>query len=258
MGHAGEVLQGGLRWNGGVTPFLVTLPMPGFLSVATVQPAKEWRVTPVWKTKALRAAELAADGACALAVTMESEIPVGRGCGSSTADCVAAVRAVGDLLNLRLGPEEVAAVVHKAELASDSTMFDLAPVAFLSREGTVFRRLGDTWPAMEIAVVDMGGPSVDTDACAVPAYTGEELDEFVALLDELEHAIRDGNVARIARVSLRSATIQQRYRPHAGWATVVERARENGADGVAIAHSGTVAAVIGKGVCSGDPVSGRR
>lgn len=239
IGHAGEILQGGVRLGGRVEPFLVTLPVPAFRSTVTVRDASEWRITPAWKSKALRAAQLAWTGAGALDLLVESEIPVGRGCGSSTADCVAAVRAVA-----RLSPEEIAAVVQRAELASDATMFDLEPVAFLPRAGALLRRFEGTWPEMKVDVIDMGGPAVETLACPVPRYSEDELDEFADLLVELQAAVTTGSVAGVGRVALRSGAIHQRYRPHAEWESVTARALSAGAVGVALAHSGTVAAVL--------------
>ena len=126
MGHAGEILQGGVRLGDRIEPFLVSLPVRAYRSTVTVRRASTWIVAPEWKTKALRAAELAwgeLDGA--LEVAVESAIPVGRGCGSSTADCVGAVRAVADLLGLSWDAEAVARMVQRAEMASDATMFDL-------------------------------------------------------------------------------------------------------------------------------------
>jgi uncharacterized protein involved in propanediol utilization len=239
IGHAGEILQGGVRLEGRVEPFLVTLPVPAFRSTVNVRSAAEWRVTPAWKTKALRAAQLAWTGSGALDVLVESEIVVGRGCGSSTADCVATVRAVADL-----SAERIAAVVQRAELASDATMFDLEPVAFLPRAGTLLRRFEGVWPEMHVEVIDMGGPPVETLDCAVPSYSAEELDEFADLLAELQAAVTSGDAVKVGRVALRSGAIHQRYRPHAEWDAVTTRALSAGAVGVALAHSGTVAAVL--------------
>ena len=239
IGHAGEILQGAIRLDGRVEPFLVTLPVPSLRSAVSASNAAEWRVTPAWKTKALVAAQLAWTGAGALEIVVESDIPVGRGCGSSTADCVAAVRAVADL-----DAEEVAAIVNRAEQASDATMFDLEPMAFLPRAGTVLRRFEGEWPAMDVKVIDMGGPPIDTLQCAVPDYTAEELDEFTVLLADLQSAVAEGDAAGLGRVALRSGTIHQRYRPHPEWDSVTARAMAAGALGVARAHSGTVAAVL--------------
>lgn len=244
MGHAGEILQGGVRLGERVEPFLVTLPAPALRSAATVRPGSVWSVAPAWKTKALRAARLAWGLDSALEVVVDSAIPVGRGCGSSTADCVAAVRAVADLLGVTWSAEEVALLVQQAELASDATMFDLQPVVFLPRTGALLRRFDGAWPEMKVEVIDMGGPGVDTLDCPVPAYSADELDEFADLIEALERAVTSSDAAGVGRVALRSGAIHQRHRPHAEWEQLTARAMAAGALGVALAHSGTVAGVL--------------
>ena len=237
MGHVGEILQGAL----GGEPFLVSLPAPWLRSVVTVRAAEAWQVTPADRTKALRAVQLArGDGA--LAVTVETAMPVGRGCGSSTADCVAAVRAVRP----EMGAAEVARIVVEAEAACDGTMFGLEPVAFLPRRGRVLKALGTAWPAMGIRMVDLGGAAVDTLGLERIRYSAAEMGEFGALLQELEAAVRAGNGRGVAAVASRSAEIHQRYRPHAGFREFQRQAMAAGAWGVAVAHSGTVAAVLGE------------
>lgn len=247
IGHAGEVLQGAVRLGGAVEPFLVTLPAPLFRSTATVRMANGWSVHPGWKTKALRAAELACENfgqLSPLEVLIDSEIPVARGCGSSTADCVAVIRAVAGMLSKPVTgsvSNEIARLARLAETASDSTMFDCEPLAFLPRRGEVLRRFNFEWPAMHVTVVDLGGPTVDTIDCPMPAYSEEELNEFAWLLDELSCG---PNTEVIGRVASRSAMIHQRYRAHQAFDQLHETAMKNGAFGVALAHSGTVAAVL--------------
>ncbi len=247
IGHAGEVLQGAVRLGDAVEPFLVTLPAPLFRSAATVRAADGWSVHPGWKTKALRAAQLACERwgqVSPLEILIDSEIPVARGCGSSTADCVAAIRAVANMLGKPVTnslSHEIARLARRAETASDSTMFDCEPLAFLPRRGEVLRRLNFDWPAMHVTVVDLGGPAVDTIECLMPAYSEEEIDEFAWLLDELS----SGQTAEtIGRVASRSAWIHQKHRWHPAFDQLHQTAVDRGAFGVALAHSGTVAAVL--------------
>jgi len=247
IGHAGELLQGALRLNGRVEPFLVTLPAPEYRSEAAARSARRWSVNPRWKTKALGAAQAACarwDVRGAMALTIASAIPVGRGCGSSTADCVAAVRAVAAAVGVFANAEEIAEIVHCAEVACDPTMFGREPVVFLPRAGRVLRRLAPRWPALRATVADLGGPAVDTDACSVPRYTADELEEFRELLARLESAFDTGDGRELARVAMRSAHIHQRRRPHSRWLAFRDSAMRQGAWGVAISHSGTVAAVL--------------
>ena len=247
IGHAGEVLQGAVRLGDTVEPFLVTLPAPLFRSTAVVRAASAWSVHPAWKTKALRAAQLACETwhqPSPLEIFIDSEIPVARGCGSSTADCVAVIRAVADILCRPVSnnlSHEIARLAHLSETASDSTMFDCEPLAFLPRRGEVLRRFNFDWPAMHVTVVDLGGPAVDTINCPMPTYSEDERNEFASLLDELSC---EQTVERIGRIASRSAMIHQRHRPHPAFDQLHKTAMKGGAFGVALAHSGTVAAVL--------------
>ena len=53
-----------------------------------------------------------------------------------------------------------------------------------------------------------------------------------------------GDAAALGRVATRSAIIHQNYRPHSEFQPLYRKACEAGAFGVALAHSGTVAAVL--------------
>ena len=251
IGHAGELLQGAIWHDQKPEPFLVTLPAPPFTSRATIsftdeaEDGAQDNVEPKWRTKALRAARMAwvqiGCRAGSLRLVIESETPVGRGCGSSTSDCVAAIRAVGDLLGRTCSAEEIAVWSTQAEMAADATMFNLRPVAFRQRHGRVLRPLGQAYPPMRVITADLGGPSVDTITRPVPAYSDAEIVAFQDLLALLENSIEQGSALGVAQVATESAAIQQRYYPHPRWQEFVTAARGAGALGVGCAHSGSLA-----------------
>ena len=234
IGHAGEILQGVIDGES----FLVTLPAPGLRSIATAAEAAAWSIEPAFKTKALRAAQLAAPGP--LRLRIDTAIPIGRGYGSSTADCSAAVRAVAN----HLDADQIAAILHEAEAASDSTMFGEEPVVFLPRRGRVLKRLRGLWPHTHVTVIDLGGDAVDTLETPLPNYTARDCLDFTRLLVKLEAAFAEGNLTEIADVATRSAWIHQEHHPHARWVPVYRQLMAAGALGVARAHSGTLAAAL--------------
>ncbi|MFN7924970.1 MAG: hypothetical protein U0Q16_33035 [Bryobacteraceae bacterium] len=245
IGHVGELLQGALRLRGRVEPFLVTLPAPSLVCHARVRPARLWNVTPAGSSRALRAAMIAA-GHCRirgpLALDLHSAIPRGRGFGSSTADCVAAIRAVADYAGIEICSKHIGAIACEAESASDSTMFGLEPVVFLPRRGECLHRFEGAWPEIACEFLDLGGPPVDTLACPLPRYSHAELDEFEKLLADLSQAFRRRDPSSLGRIATRSGAIHQRHRPHSRWAVL--RASASDAHGVAISHSGTAAAIL--------------
>ncbi len=248
IGHVGELLQGALRLRGVAEPFLITLPAPELRSVASVESAAAWSVWPGTKTKALRAAILASrywrwPGQAHLRI--ESAIPEGRGFGSSTADCVAAIRAVAVMTGAQVSGEEAGKLAVMAEKASDSTMFDSKPVVFLPLRGRCLRQFEGGWPVdLRLKILDLGGPSVDTCSTERPSYSSTELDEFEELISRAAGAFARCDAVELARISTRSAEIHIRHRPHARWQWLRERAAADRALGVALSHSGTVAAIL--------------
>ena len=231
IGHAGEILQGVL--DGEV--FLVTLPAPILRSLATARRSCEWSIDPPTKLKSLRAAQLAAAGPFMLRI--DSNIPAGRGYGSSTADCVAAVRALASL-----APAQIAGIVHQAEAASDSTMYGAEPVVFLPRQGRLLKPLHGSWPHAHVTVIDLGGDAVDTLATPLPTYSAVERKIFIDLLAKLEAAFAGGDLNQIAQVATASTLIHQAHRPHPKWPVTYAALTAAGALGVATAHSGTLVA----------------
>jgi uncharacterized protein involved in propanediol utilization len=248
IGHAGELLQGVVHREGRrPAPFLVTLPAPHFVSRATVwesdKPADS--IEPVWKSKALQAARKACDHIsprrCSFRIVIESRTPVGRGCGSSTTDCVAAIRAVGNFFGVRFAEKQIARWSAQAELASDSTMYNLQPVAFCQRDGLLFRPLGSTFPPLSVVAFDLGGPRVDTVSRQLPKYSASEIGAFHGLLESLQTSIERRDALGLAQVATESSAIHQKYFPHPGWTEFRAIADRAGALGVGCAHSGTVA-----------------
>ncbi|WP_051670362.1 hypothetical protein [Bryobacter aggregatus] len=240
IGHAGEILQGAI----GNEAFLVTLPAPVLQSTATAEPVARWCIDPGTKWKALRAAQMAtaAWGVSAqFRLQILSAIPEGRGCGSSTSDCVAAVRAVANCLGRSVSEEETATHVHAAEAASDSTMYGESPVVFLPRRGVLLRRIEGGWPPTHVTVFDLGGPPVDTLSIEIG-----ERPEHQSLLEQLEGGFFRRDLQCIAEVATASAHLQQEQHPRASWRPIYHAAIEAGALGVAVAHSGNVAAALSR------------
>jgi uncharacterized protein involved in propanediol utilization len=239
IGHAGEILQGVYPCEGEWRPFLVTLPAPPFVSIARPGPFLPN------KAKARRAAAVASRSLghreSEPSLSIETRMPISRGCGSSTADCVAAIRAVLRHHGASATPEQIAAWTHSAEAATDATMFDLTPVAFRPRCGRVLRYLGDRFPRLCVTVTDLGGPDIDTLAVELPRYSQEDAATFARLLDDL----REDDAAAYAHVATASARIHQRHRPHPRWAAFTETSV--GSLGIGRSHSGSIATVLTEG-----------
>ena len=249
-GHYGELLQGEVRDDRGILRrCLVTLPCRLLrteaqftLSQGTV------RVQPARKVKAKRAAELTLEHFNLQGVggtlLLESNIAEGKGNGSSSADCVAAARAVVSALGCSLAPEKLAQLIVAAESASDSVMFE-SPVLFAHREGMVLEYYGSNLPGLEVVGIDAEPRrTIETLEHPPASYTPSEHELFRLLADVLRQAIRSQDPRLLSEVANLSALINQRFLPNALFEYLHAMCKEIGGLGVSVAHSGTVICVL--------------
>lgn len=252
-GHHGEILQGALRPGQG-TPIdcLVTLPCIEYQSVATFLPRylDPLIVIPNNRHKARRAASLTLAhlgfqdvGGILL---LSGNIPTRQGLGSSTADVVAAIRAVADALGRRLSPGRIARLAVAAETAADPLMFGTSALLFAQREGRVIERFARPLPPMEILGIrdPANGTGQDTLEGAPRCYDKGELREFEALRAGLATAIAHGDDAAIGAIATRSARLNQRFLYKSNLDRLAALGQAHGALGIQVAHSGTAMGLI--------------
>jgi uncharacterized protein involved in propanediol utilization len=249
--HYGELFQGQIEdETGQQRRCLVSLPCDSLFSRVVFRPqfTADLTIKPERKHKAERAVRLTLERFNATDiggdVTIFSNIEEGKGCGSSTADCVAVVRAVTIALGERLSEEDVARIVVKAETSSDNTMFRRA-VLFAFREGEVVEDFARPLPYLAALGIDLlPSAVVDTLNYAPAAYYWREIQHFQALVGALRKAIRTGDRELLGRVASASATINERFLPKPLFHEVKRLASHVGALGVAAAHSGTVVSIL--------------
>jgi len=186
-----------------------------------------------------------------------SDLPRAKGMASSTADIAATVCALAQALGKRLEPWEVARIALSVE-PSDSLMFP-GLALFDHRSGRVYEDLGPA-PPLEVVVLDFGG-TVDTltynrhyRADLLRGMVAEHQEALAAVKAGLRRGnladiggaatLQRGNLADIGGAATLSARAHQRilYKPQLE--TVIGLAREVGALGVNVAHSGTVIGVL--------------
>ncbi|CAL9587270.1 GHMP family kinase ATP-binding protein [Streptomyces sp. enrichment culture] len=256
--HHGELLQGVFTHQGRLVRGLVTLPCPLHSTRAAFVPSADTpalTVSPVWKTKAARAARLAVE-ACTRPgeapvggrLTLTGDVPLRRGFGSSTSDVLAAVGAVQDALSVRLPPQAVARIAVRAETASDSLMFRDSSVLFAQREGEVVEDFGHPLPALRVlgfgSRPEHAGRGVDTLALPPARYDSAETGAFAELRALLREAVQTKDVALIGAVASASTDINQRHLPIARLDALHAIARETGALGLQTAHTGDIAGLL--------------
>jgi uncharacterized protein involved in propanediol utilization len=249
-GHAGEILQGALRHGDGIHRFLCSLPAPTLGSQATLvsTPGRPLSIDPPWALKSLAAARLLLDrlGARRLefAICLDSNVPVAKGCGSSTADVVATMRVLLSHFGVSLSGTALARLTVEAEGASDGSVLGF-PAVFRHREGIIEDTLPGEFPAMRVIVVDsQPNVTVPTLSMRRARYSARQIDAFQALLSDLRHAFGDADPAGVGAVATASARINQEFLPKPHVEDVIAMVEREGGYGVAAAHSGTVLSLL--------------
>ncbi|OKO79025.1 hypothetical protein AC628_12185 [Bradyrhizobium sp. NAS96.2] len=246
------MLQGAFRdGEGQIHRGLVTLPFPLFNSVAWTVPKEEHSVEidPPEKTKAQRAVALLlkqfGTPSPGLLVRVRSNIPIGYGLGSSTADVIAALTSAATALGIRLSSAELLRLAVRAEQASDGTMFNSRAVLAAHREGFLIEDFARPLPPIGLISINCCPDSPLLTLDFPPArYEAAEIDHFDDLRRTLRRAIVEADQALLAKVGTESALINQRYLPQPSLLDILDIAHANGALGIQVAHSGRMVGLI--------------
>ena len=244
-GTCGEIVQG--QFNVGEN-FLVTFPIDLWSTVKIeISPdISGITCTPPEKTKSCRAVGLLLEhlgqGNLGATLSFTSDIPVGKGMASSTADITAACRAVGDALGVDVSPELISEIAAQIE-PSDGNMYD-GVVCYDHVHCRLLETLGPPPPA-DLLVIDLGD-TVDTLAYnQIPkAYTVEDFSASHQAYQMVRQGIHTGDLALIGKAATASARLNQKllYKPELE--VLIGIAADHQAYGVCIGHSGTIAALI--------------
>ncbi|MVT55919.1 GHMP kinase [Bradyrhizobium yuanmingense] len=251
-GHHGELLQGVFEdMNGFLHRGLVSLPCRQLKSKARFRAnnAEKICATPHHCQKAARAAELALQKFARTRtgghLAIESNIPVGRGMGSSTADVLASILAVLDYLDVQPSPASIMQVAVNAETACDSTLFSQQAVLFAHREGIVIEAFRNSLPPIDYISIDTTpDQTVDTLAFEPAQYSSAEIETFRPLRGLLRRAISTSDVGLLGRVSTASARINEKFLRKPRLQDIEAIGVRYGAVGIQVAHSGTVAGLM--------------
>ncbi|WAX94910.1 kinase [Aminobacter sp. NyZ550] len=248
IAHHGELLQGVFEDDHGrLHRGLVTLPIDSLRSTAWIvlDESGNLGVEPPSREKALRAAQLALAhlGYPFLGgrLKIESDIPVGHGYGSSTADVIASMRAVAAALGARLLPSTSSRLAVAAEVASDAIAFETEALLFAQREGVVLEYFGGSLPPF-VLVGFKGDAAAGVDTLElVPArYSPEEIQLFRVLRGMVGRSVRYQDARLLGQAATMSARISQRHLPKPYFDVVVDIAAHHHACGIQVAHSGSL------------------
>lgn len=238
-GTFGELLQGALP--GDNNHFLVTLPIAKFTKAVFTpdEVSDAISVAPSHKIKSLAMAQkLIAHGKLRIGghLSIESDLPEGKGMASSSADMVATARALASATGRSVPVERLLEILRTIE-PTDGVMFPDF-VAFFHRRVALCRRLG--FPSrLNILAIDEGG-QVDTIAYNQRhhVFTDAERAEYASLLEQAGLAISRNDLSLLGRVATRSAILHQKRNPKRYLDEMLAISKETHALGVVVTHSG--------------------
>ncbi|MBB6468582.1 uncharacterized protein involved in propanediol utilization [Aminobacter lissarensis] len=248
FGHHGELLQGVFEDDRGrLHRGLVTLPIDSLRSTAWIvlDESGKLGVEPPSREKALLAAQLALAhlGYPSLGgrLKIESDIPVGHGYGSSTADVVASMRAVAAALGARMLPATSSRLAVAAEVASDAIAFETEALLFAQREGVVLEHFGGSLPPFVlVGFKGEAAAGIDTLQLVPARYSREEIQLFRLLRGMVARSVRYQDAHLLGQAATMSARISQRHLPKPYFDVVVDIAARYQAYGIQVAHSGSL------------------
>lgn len=178
-------------------------------------------------------------------LNFDTEIPVGKGYGSSTADICATIQAVSQALGKHLTYQEIFKLCARVEGASDSTILPNMAMLFDHTKHEVLQIYSKSFPKMHIVGFDSDvTQSVLTEKLIRPKYSSEGRRIFKLINNLLTKGFSDQSVELLGRAATISAEINQKYYPKKNFKELLEISKDIGASGIQISHSGTLIGLI--------------
>jgi uncharacterized protein involved in propanediol utilization len=241
-GTFGELVQGVI----GERPFLITLPIPSLWSHATFfpDPTISEIIALGSKVKAIKAGKLllqwfGVKGGGFLEI--RSNIPIGKGMASSSADIVAAMRAIAQSYSLPLTKEIISAISAMVE-PTDGVMYEEI-VAFDYIHGELIESFGFL-PPFTIVGIDIGGIVNTIEFNQVPKeYDRYVQNQFLKAYELVQKGFREKNLSFICMAATISARLNQKLLPKPVFSEF-EKLAHVFEGGIVAAHSGTMIGIL--------------
>lgn len=249
-GSFGEILQGVLPGN---KKFLINLKIKNSSHVRLcLQPSsysneKEATFANSYRRysksyKVLRniLADIGRHDDCLLEI--ESDIPVGKGYSSSTADMVASIQALAEALSLALKPKYIGRMLTEIE-PNDGLHYPGTSV-YHHTEGALVAQF-DYVPPLRILSIDFGGTIDTVEFNKKPlCFSETDMERYAELLVEAERSLRDEDLEEVCRIATDSTLLWQKFNPRPQLENVMQLMRDTGGLGVINTHSGTCLGIL--------------
>lgn len=239
-GSCGQIAQG---WRNG-QPYLITCPVALYSRVLVMDGTSV-------KSGIGRKSRMALNNTCnylgvdrfPYGMSLESQIPTGKGMGSSSADISAIIAATGAAIGEHLTPDEIGEIAAGIEPTDGVFYPGIANMNYMT--GEVYKTY-EYVPKMILAMFDTE-PDGKVNSVDFHAHFDENRmphdssPELLAAIDSLDEKVSSKKLAEIAIMSARE---NQRLMPKDVYEDLLAYAQELGALGVCVAHTGTMVGVM--------------
>lgn len=245
-GSCGELIQGMM----GEANFLVTCPINCY-SVVSIKknklndisvniPGKSKIISAVKQTLSL----FSLDQESGYEIVLDSDLPIGKGMASSTADMTAAIIAVAVLNGKYLTEEEIGKILLKIE-PSDGIFYS-GIVAFDHIHGSFYEKVGDAFDA-SFLIFDYGG-EVDTIKFNSDPMLKKKNMEKIPVIEKayflVKESFNEKNIVKLGKAVTMSALENQKILFKENLEEINKLSLSFGAYGVNVAHSGTLIGIL--------------
>jgi uncharacterized protein involved in propanediol utilization len=187
-----------------------------------------------------------------LSVSIDSQIPVGKGLSSSTADLNAAINAFSNAFDLDFSNKEKSSYMMKVE-PHDPVHYKSC-VLYRQKEGklvTNYKYIPNFW----IVSIDAGGV-IDTvgEHNKNSFFSYEDINNYSSLLDDLSNAFKLKDDVKIASIATESLFLSTRYKSEKILKKYVLIAQRYHAMGIQHTHSGKCTGLLFSGELANEEI----
>lgn len=242
-GSCGELVQG----TAAGMNFLVTCPVTVYSQVSVELSSErktDWQAGDKTLQAVRRTLEYLGLPWQNVEVRIESDLPLGKGMASSSADISAACLATALAVGRRIDPQAICDIALAIEPTDGIFLPGITLIDHVS--GKVRRSLGEP-PVISLAIFDVGGEVDTIDFNQRSDLALLNLAKEAQVLDALqmvEEGLRTGDCGLIGEGATLSALANQTILFKPALEGIIELSRSFGAIGVNAAHSGTVIGVM--------------
>lgn len=179
-----------------------------------------------------------------ISLDINSQIPIGKGMASSTADIGATIKATLGLIKKEMTSEEISKLASKIE-ATDSIFIEEANI-FNPLSGEVSKYLGNIKNA-RVLILEPDGTLDTKQMRSTPNYIQTKMKNKSIIKESfylLEEGIRKNDLNLVGKSCTMSSLANENIHKKIGLEEIIEISKNYGAYGVNIAHSGTVIGIL--------------